>query len=148
MKKIVLFDIDYTLFNTDKFRDVVYRKVAKKIGQNYNASFIIKTKEAEEITRHALGKYEPQFFLKTICNFYNSDTKISELEKEYRENENFTQSVYEDVHEALANISKIKEVTIGILSTGESDFQKKKIEIVKKLFIRIMSIYLLISLLR
>lgn len=133
MKKIILFDIDYTLFNTDKFREIIYSRLAEKLNRQFDAEFISKTKEAEDITKRALGNYEPEFFVEALIDLIQSDANPKKFHKEFTNEEDFENSVYPEVDGCLKALSSIKDLSVGIISTGENKFQQKKIDILKKL---------------
>lgn len=133
MKKIILFDIDYTLFDTDKFRDIVYKKIAQEMSLSFDAKFKRYAKEAEEITVRSLGNYEPDFFIKTILELQKSSVSPEKLNELFWDKENFEGSIYDDVDSSIQNLTKIKDLIIGVLSTGENVFQRKKIEVLKKI---------------
>ena len=131
MKKIILFDIDHTLFDTYKFRNLTYKKLASKLGLVFDEKFIEKTKEAEEVSSKAAGFYEPDLFMKNLIDLCEVNFELADLRKEFWKKENFVRSLYPDVKNVLKKLSEEKDLLIGILSTGDSNYQKKKIEIVK-----------------
>lgn len=131
-KKIILFDIDHTLFDTEKFRQFAFEKIAIKLKQNYDKKFISLTKEAEGIAIQALGYFDPEFFMTTLLELIQSNRNLDYIKSNFWENENFEKAIYSEVVSALGKIKSIDNVSIGILSTGETKLQRKKVEILKE----------------
>ena len=133
-QKIILFDIDYTLFDTDKFRDIGYKKLAKKLKLKFDKSFKNMIKKAEEISHREIGFYDPNVFIKNVIELSGSNEDIGNLKIEFWRKDNFERSIYQDVWIFLDELSGNNNILIGILSTGESKFQRKKIEALKEVF--------------
>ncbi len=133
MKKVILFDIDHTLFDTEKFRETTYKKLAAKLKYNNDREFTRLAREAEEITVRAIGYFDPSLFIKNIIELAESNLKTGDLEKEYLKKDNFEKAVYSEVLPTLRRIKKINNISIGILSTGETKFQRRKVEVLKEL---------------
>ena len=131
MKKIILFDIDHTLFDTNVFRDIIYKKLSKKLKLKYNEDFLKLIKKSEKITINKKKYFDPDFFMKTLINLTNSKLNQDHLKPEFWNNSNFEKSIYPEVISVFNEIKKNKNVLIGIFSRGETKFQKKKIEILE-----------------
>ncbi len=133
-QKIILFDIDYTLFDTDKFREIGYKKLAGKLKFKLDEDFIKMVKKAEEISRREIGFYDPRVFIKNVIYLSKSSKNLNDLEVEFLGKDNFEKSIYPDAWSFLNDLSENKNILIGVLSTGENKFQRKKIEALREIF--------------
>lgn len=132
--KIILFDIDHTLFNTELFRKIIYKKLCKKLNLNYNDFFLGLIRKSEKITINKKKYFDPDFFLKTLTYLTNSKLKLNDLKSEFWDESNFEKAIYPEVTSTLNQIKKNKNISIGIFSRGGTKFQKRKIKILKENF--------------
>ncbi len=130
--KIILFDIDHTIFDTDVFRKIIYKKLSKKLNLKYDDFFLELIKKSEKITINKKKYFDPDFFLKTLTYITNSKLKPDDLGSEFWDESNFEQAIYPEVTSTFNQIKKNKNISIGIFSRGETKFQKRKIEILKE----------------
>lgn len=133
-QKIVLFDIDYTIFNADKFREEVYSQLAVTCGTKYDDAFIQLTKQAETNSKNRFGYYDPKTFLEYIKHQTNTSITLVDLEKILWDDKKIASCLYDDVESVLQKLSQTEGVLLGTLSTGATHFQSKKIEILESYF--------------
>lgn len=122
-KKLILLDIDHTIFDTNSFRKEFFGKIADlyKSAENIPAlcdslcNAIIEKKgffDTEEFLKELLIKIGGQDYTTTIRQ-YILDEAIVKMH------------LHEDVMEALHKLGKLG--TIGILSQGEDRYQRSKL---------------------
>lgn len=125
-KKIVLFDIDYTLFDTDSFRLILYEQLADKLGFSDIQEFYKLTIQAEEETKRQLGYYRRDIFLEILKRHAKHKVPFEELQELYQNQSLYTNTLYQDAREVLQKLTA-DNIHINILSTGYKEFQMMKI---------------------
>lgn len=125
--KIVLFDIDYTLFNALKFRKKILSEIKERIKES-------KFKNLERVleniylkSRKEVGYFNPSSFIKDINKKFDSGISETFLDEYVRKEELF-EHLYKEVDKILGELSKDKTLLIGIFSGGDKNFQKEKIK--------------------
>lgn len=113
-KTIVLFDIDYTLFNTVTFVNNVYKKNSNAIDKE---TFYKILEEIRINLKQALSE---------------EDTVKSSIVNTLWDQAGFAKNFYEETVGVLKEISKI--ATVGIFSKGDRRFQKEKIKSISHFF--------------
>jgi len=127
--KIVLFDIDHTLFNTELFRKTLYKDLANGLGLTDSEQLeVINNKYYE--TKNIFGYFKPEDFLKAILKISKSNINLKNLRAIFHENRSYHSFIFPDVKKTFLDLDK-KNVQIGIFSTGETAYQKIKIESLK-----------------
>lgn len=124
-QKIVLFDIDYTLFDVGYF----YTELSKKLAQvlNIKESDVKKMllKTAEEIILKE-GHLNVEKFIKKIAAVSGKKEYENEIKKILFKSSFFKKGFYNEVEKSLKLITKIAK--IGIFSKGDKKFQLAKID--------------------
>ncbi|MCL4418618.1 HAD hydrolase-like protein [Patescibacteria group bacterium] len=125
--KIVLFDIDYTLFNALKFRKKILSEIKERIKENKfkNIERILENAYLE--SRQKVGYFDPSSFIRDINKKFGSDIPEAFLD-EYVKKEELFEHLYKEVDRVLEELSKDKTLLIGIFSGGNKNFQKEKIK--------------------
>ena len=121
MREKVLFDIDYTLIDTRKFKEGFKKKISEFLGISIEDLLLAEqgyVKKDEGFT-----DFVPQKYIDFIADSFNSD-KFG-ISKAFFDDENFADIVFPDVYESLETISKIFD--LGIFSEGFRDFQLLKL---------------------
>lgn len=119
-KKVILFDIDRTIFDNEKFKDLKDEQIIKllniknieeykNIFKNYYSSL--------SNTRY----YDHNHFIDLVCKKYNFKDKKSILSLTYDNPELYSKSLFPDVNKTLEYL--VKKNKLGIFSEGKSDFQ-------------------------
>ncbi len=129
--KIVLFDIDYTLWHSDHFRDLVFPHLAKTLGYSLE-DFIRLAHKTHQETKKQIGYFRPDTWLSLLRNASHKEVSQETLEKILWQDSFYTQSLDEEVQTILPQLQQ-KGYLIGIFSTGEHVFQQKKIETITHL---------------
>ena len=121
MKEVILFDIDYTLINS---------QVSKELRRKKYADFLDITEEDVLLTEIEYVKkdsgftdFDPNEYIDFIAKNYSvGRDRISEI---FFQDDNFISAVYSDVVNTL-EVEK-KDFSLGIFSEGLEDFQMLKL---------------------
>lgn len=132
-QKIILFDIDYTLFNTDLFRDKTYPRLMDLLKQEDTPEYHVKVKEVEK-ELVVKGGYEPVGFARTLSDALAILPKRHELEKLFYNPDLYDECLYPEVKNLLKILSERKNIVLGIVSRGEGTFQRRKIQVIQSFF--------------
>ena len=123
--KVVLFDIDYTLFNTEQFRDLLYAGIEKALKLDVET---LGTGIYQGIRRE-LGYFNPDLFLKRLTKNLTKEVNEEALREIIWNEGSMRACIYPEVDEALTHVSK--NALIGIFSKGHSKFQRAKLIAIK-----------------
>lgn len=134
-KKIILFDIDYTLFDTDKFRDLTYAKLMDLLQQEDTPEYHNKVKEVETLLI-ANAEYEPLAFTKILAKALAIQPESIEIENLFYDKSLYDICLYPEAKEVLQIIKDKANFIMGIISKGELSFQKRKIAPVEQFFLK------------
>jgi len=129
--KIVLFDIDYTLFDTALFRKKFQKSLAKVLNMDEKTLLEIQSGVIDQV-RKEIGYFHPEEFSKLLAKKINQEDKKNIILDSIFSSENFKDNYYREVKSVLVELSK--EVQIGIFSKGFSKFQLKKLYAIEYLF--------------
>jgi FMN phosphatase YigB (HAD superfamily) len=124
-KGIILFDIDRTIFDTTKFRDVITSGTSRIIGN-------VTTKEIEDALSRFISslqadrEFDPEKFTKFVCETFSFDNQSKLLDVFYGKD---NQHWYKDfVFSEFFSVSKTlgEKFKLGIYSEGTKIFQNYK----------------------
>ena len=127
MKKVILFDIDYTLFDSSKFRKKLYSAIKISLKKKDIHVPDEKLVNAYKVLRNEVPYFSPRIFAKKLGNEIGEKIDEDFLETEIFGSIIFNHNLYEEVLEVFKMLSKIEDLEIGIFSTGEEKFQGQKI---------------------
>lgn len=130
--KIILFDIDYTLWDTKIYRQQFYRVISEKCLIE-NRYFI---EEAEKLYRDHIDKFKyfsPDIFAAKLISHFSLNIKQEELLKIILDKNIFVNALYPNIEKTLEKLKK-RGYTSGIFSRGRLVFQAMKIEVLKNHF--------------
>ncbi|MFH1833065.1 MAG: hypothetical protein ABH816_02750 [Candidatus Levyibacteriota bacterium] len=128
MKKIILFDIDYTLFDTQLFREKLYKSIANALGCDIKDSSENIDEMYDEI-RAEKGYFQPKIFSLQLARKLGREKDAQLIEKAIFAKENFKNCLYKESLKAIEKLSKI--ISVGIFSKGYNSFQRNKIKVLK-----------------
>lgn len=127
MKKILLLDLDNTLFRSSELRVEIYKRIAKFLSsENKSSEGVIEICNA--IGKRMiidLGYFSPDIFIQELSkeiDIIGKEKKVKDLILDTEFSKGF---MYTDVQDVLASLSG--KVDLGIFSQGEEDFQKSKL---------------------
>lgn len=128
--KIVLFDIDHTVFDTNLYRKNLYKNLALEMGVDPH-KFSQTAQVAYQNLRKNTYYLDPAVFLNTILNKSENSTDLKKLESIFWENALYESCIYPDVKQTFKYLNS-KNITVGIFSTGDLKHQKIKIDSLKE----------------
>lgn len=124
MNKIILFDIDRTIFDTSKFGRKIEAKIARIVSAN--TKFITDIKNIYKAKLQKDTDFLPRELLKEISLKFNySYEKL--LRTYFADSEIFNDSLYEDTPRVFKSLGQ-NGYRIGIFSEGDEEFQEMKIK--------------------
>lgn len=132
-KKVLLLDIDYTIFDSDIYREFVYSDLAKELGYNSFEEFYPLAKKITAKVKSAINYYNPDLVLNELLSISKTKTDLKKIEKIFWNDEIYRKSLYAETKSILIEI-KNRDIIIGILSTGHSRHQMQKIKIISDFF--------------
>ena len=124
--KIVLFDIDHTIFDTILYRNNLYKNLAKEFNADVNEFSEIAQNEYIKL-RKTTYYLDPDVFLNTILTHSEKKIDHQKLKVIFWDKKLYEKSIYPDVKNVFSYLAK-NNIQIGIFSTVESTHQKIKIE--------------------
>lgn len=122
--KVVLFDIDYTLFDTERLRKNLYERLADVLGLTKEEIEEIGQRIYEEITSPT-GYFNPEYFVKEMAKRVNREEKKRDIEQTIWDKRNFEGNFYKETEKVLKALSGFCKV--GIFSKGYDRFQRAKL---------------------
>ncbi len=122
---VILLDIDGTLFHTEIFRNNIFNKLYSYHTSGSKEAFL---QQVRSIYKNERDKKitNPKTILKTINTQLQLNIPEEKLMELIIEGDNFFDGMYDEVEKTIQDLSK-KGITLGILSTGETQIQKTKI---------------------
>lgn len=131
-KTIILFDIDYTLFDTTLYKKSVAKKIFEKIQ---NITFEKVHSSIEEVYRdiRQFGSFDPVAFAKEFIKKFPDNFSEKEIEEVWVSSEVLQSALYPEVVPTLLLLQK-QGYILGIFSSGETEFQLAKISHVQDFF--------------
>lgn len=130
--KVVLFDIDYTLFNTQKARKQVYKRIQALMPQ-------YTLEQVEEIASRvydAIRKervFNTYLFTEHFLQFVTSDVPFKTLLDIWWDKDLLSSALYPETEETLRTLQERKKYILGIFSTG-GKLQRAKIQAIGDFF--------------
>ena len=131
--KIVLFDIDYTLFDTSVFKETINKKIKDKVGNNRLKNLDKKINNIFLKSREEAGYFNPRHFVSMINAEFKINLPLSFLDRNLGD-ESLYENLYNDVKDVLEKLSRESNLFIGVFSAGDIKFQKSKIKLIRHLF--------------
>ena len=126
-RKIVLFDIDYTLFNALLFRKTFFEILVKHTSHTDRERFLERLEEVYEQAKAETSFFDPKSFLDLLDKQVEIKNK-SQLEKEIMREDRIEASLYKEVKNVMKELSKNDNVFLGIYSWGSIPVQIAKIK--------------------
>lgn len=126
-KTILLFDIDETLFDTDRYKEDLSNRFSVELGYRSAEEFSPVFKELLELTVIERLYFDPTFFLEAAYATRKKDTTLERLDEIFWDKSLFENKLYPDVIKTLEVFSHKEDLILGILSTGDVRHQREKI---------------------
>lgn len=128
-KKIILFDIDYTLFDTTKFKEIITKILQSQLP---NVTF----EDLDEIYYQVRlgGAFDPDLFAKIFKEKFDTSLTEKEIKDIWFDEGKIKQALYPEVASTLQELQKREDIILGIFSSGKADFQRQKISSLHRFF--------------
>lgn len=127
---IILFDIDYTLFNVGKYREAVFKKL-EEFFPNASDFSATATQAYEEIRKE--GWFDIKKFTTQLLTHIQTPVDRKILEDVWRDASLLEEAIYPEAFEVLETLSH-EDFMLGIFSSGMVPFQKSKIKKIAHFF--------------
>lgn len=132
-KKIILFDIDYTLFDTTQYK----KKIAEKLAEIIN--FVDSDKAYAVIEKvyydvRSFGDFNPSLFADLFLKKFPDSLSKKAIEEIWWQKDILISALYPETVSVLQKLSKKENLLLGIFSSGKTDFQLAKISFFADLF--------------
>lgn len=126
MKKVILFDIDYTLFDTKRFIKASISLIGDMVGSQNKEEFFKNNEKILFASKNSLGSVDPTLYIKNLVSEYKAiDSDV--LHDLFFNPQTLEKYLYPEVIDLFKTLSRREDVIIGIFSTGEATFQHAKI---------------------
>lgn len=132
--KVILFDIDHTLFDMGKFRIKMFDEIIRKLKHKSIANLEERLQSIYFLYRQESGTFDPESFTKFLVEKLKVGVEPQVLEKAITRQHIFSGHLFEETEEVLDTLSKNKSLKIGIFSGGNINFQKSKIKEIENCF--------------
>lgn len=124
-KPIVLFDIDYTLFDVGHFDKNFHNYLSDLLGKDKNSVTKTSVKIIVKLIKEE-GFLDVDKYLKILLAFFRKEKYVKEVEEFLFGGEFFKKGFYPDVAITLNSLKSL--VRLGIFSTGDLKLQESKIK--------------------
>ncbi|HYL65499.1 MAG TPA: HAD family hydrolase [Candidatus Limnocylindrales bacterium] len=124
--KAVLFDLDFTLFNTDKYYLEAFLDISKYLESKYGLASDKVCKTLVEMSSQRKDKYS-HLFDDLISHYNLKDEKIEDMVKVFNRHKVDSSYLYPDALPTLANL-RSKKYKLAIITDGNLERQTHKIE--------------------
>lgn len=128
-KKIILFDIDYTLFDTTKFKERIANALSSLVP---HTDFAVVDDIYDEVRLE--GNFDPKLFAKLFKEKHATEITEEEIEGLWFDKDIIQQALYPEVLPTLQKLQAKNDLILGIFSAGKKDFQIQKISSLQEFF--------------
>lgn len=124
-RKVILFDIDRTLFDADLFEEMIYQEISKATG--------LKNERINEMRMEFRSKIAG-YLVNDLIDYISQKSKVNLdfLKKKLNDKNTHKEYIFNEVETVLNNLSKNN--FLGIFSNGYYDYQIKKISSIVSFF--------------
>lgn len=132
MHTTILFDIDHTLFDSDKYREICFSVLGERLKQKDRETFMALAEQEYKKVR-LQGTFKPREFVIQIMSELGISGDIDNLSELFFDEQYIDEACYPDVFGVVESLSKKPLTTLGILSFGPDALQRKKIRSINHL---------------
>lgn len=129
---IILFDIDHTLFNTEKYKEQAFANVSK-VFPKISEQEVRKIEEDVYIKMREVGVFHPVRFAKSLISRLRKKEKLHGIVAILEDKNLIESCMYADVREVLESLQR-EGFRLGIFSSGDTQLQRKKINELRHFF--------------
>jgi len=131
-QKLILFDIDHTLFDVTAYRQQMFEALAK-VSEYSNTKKFIETAGQLYAVMRQHRHFDPSGFVKALLQELQLKVNPKILESIILSEDKLEQYLYEETEQILYRLSKEKNLKMGIFSGGDVKLQKGKIKKIEHL---------------
>ena len=131
--KVVLFDIDHTMFNTDLYLEKAFMCIAGKIN-GFSKEEILTIAKKTYMHMREIDVFHPRKFAEDLNAYLGGKTDIEKIIDCLENQELLTSCIYSDVYISLQNLAQVSGITLGIFSSGDAKLQIAKINSLQRFF--------------
>jgi len=135
-KKIILFDIDYTLFNGLLYRKNLWEELGKIFQPSDVEGFLIIAEEVYLSIRETFLYFKPSLYAQALGKRLSKPIDVKLVEAKTKEVAENGSAIYDEVLNVLEKLKKNQDIVIGIFSTGLQNLQESKIAAIQHHFNR------------
>ncbi len=128
-KKIVLFDIDYTLFDTTRFKQLVADMLV-----SYVPHADVKLIDEVYYEVRQKGSFDPKLFAQLFTKKHALTVAEEEIESLWFDTDTIKKALYPEVLLTLQKLQERNNIALGIFSAGKTAFQLQKISSLSDFF--------------
>lgn len=123
---VILFDIDYTLFDTTKFKDIIAKRL---LGDSkISTDDFFKTLDTAYYKSRKNGHFEPSLFASSLRENFQTSLTDKEIETTWYDPTILANCLYPETITTMQSLQKM-DIVLGVFSTGNEDFQLAKISL-------------------
>jgi len=132
-KKLILFDIDYTLYDASAYKSKMFNSMAEKLRYYDKALFILGAQDVYSQMREK-GPIDLDLFADGLINKFSLRVQPQFLIDCMFGEDVLSVSLYKEAHEVIPLIHKKEDYILGVFSAGVTLHQHAKIEKLKEFF--------------
>src|SRR5260221_11374444 len=125
-KKIVLFDIDYTLFDTTSYKKNVANQLSKVFSQ-LDPQKVYDMIDGVYYDVRSFGSFDPSLFADIFIQKFPEIASKEIVENIWWQKDLLVSALYPETIPVLETLSKDGNLILGIFSSGKTEFQLAKI---------------------
>lgn len=129
-EKIILFDIDSTLFDTQKYIFLFLERIAEELLFKDLEAFSKLSIEAYKENK-LTNFFDPDIFIPILSNKLNKKLEFEKIKNIILDEKLIESCLYPETIFALQKLAKDKNLIIGIFSAGKTDIQLLKIKTIR-----------------
>ena len=135
-RKIILFDIDHTLFDAGLYRKLMFDIVADVVAFENREKLLATLEDVYFSHREKTGGYfDIEFMLEELGRELAIEVDSAAiLDAILADEESFQKSLFTETIDVMETIAKDKEIRIGVFSSGREEHQLKKLETFAHIF--------------
>lgn len=131
--KVIIFDVDHTLFDTDRYLDSIFTSLAE-ILPDMNKEEIVSVAKETYIKLREVDVFHPLRFADMLQKHLHRDLDTYKIVQILEDTTMLASCLYSDVYETLEQLSKESSLTLAIFSTGDRELQIRKIQAIHSFF--------------
>lgn len=129
----VIFDIDYTVFNTKTFRQNLFSLLAETVHYSGTTPFFTFAREIEQEVKKQEGYFDPVAFLTLLKQRTGTKQSVAELTDIFFDESLYVESLYENARDVFQELVMKRDIPILIFSKGAKKFQLLKLAALKEM---------------